>query len=608
MLSLIANPSFFLLQNPIPHLNCSFDPINYPKLYTRKRVVEYQKVVNTQLYICKKVVNFDCFDLKSSEFVENPIPHLSCFVYPINYPKLDTRKRVVNYPKVATTKLLFCKKVVNFGSFDLKRSEFKESLMSTRCTVQVYVGKKGGNFGCFDLKRSEVRENLMCSRCMSEGDRELEEKILEFMEKSEKPNRFPTKKELMNAGRIDLVEEIQERGGWFSLGWEDMESAVGEVGRVEESEIVAMEYDMEQFKRRQEGFGGSDVRASYPGVESAQSLPSLSSSGRSLITTSEEESGVEGILSRLQRERNHSLGIDMGINGRGPQTSSMDEGDHWNFQTSTSADRIDTGRNGSVMSGGSKKSASSDTNSYHNHYTKPDSWKVWSIQRAGCEISDFEAAEFSYKNVENEKAPSNSDDVAASKSLSGVKETNQDKIQTRLNQLESELSSALHSLRAVKEGTLIKGKDSSSNELKKLYDAWEFQENEVMHTKEKLRVIRAKLAIIEGKSSIMIGEWKNMEMFNQRRLEGARKALRLLRTTTIVWHNSASEVLLAGSYDGWTSQRKMEKSTSGIFCTSLRLYPGRYEIKFIVDGIWRVDPLLPVVHNNGHDNNLLIIT
>lgn len=40
----------------------------------------------------------------------------------------------------------------------------------------------------------------------------------------------------------------------------------------------------------------------------------------------------------------------------------------------------------------------------------------------------------------------------------------------------------------------------------------------------------------------------------QKRVNNARRALRLLRTALIVWTNSASEVLLAGSYDGWTTQ------------------------------------------------------
>lgn len=40
----------------------------------------------------------------------------------------------------------------------------------------------------------------------------------------------------------------------------------------------------------------------------------------------------------------------------------------------------------------------------------------------------------------------------------------------------------------------------------------------------------------------------------QKRIDDAHKALQLLRTACIVWPNSASEVLVAGSFDGWATQ------------------------------------------------------
>ena len=39
----------------------------------------------------------------------------------------------------------------------------------------------------------------------------------------------------------------------------------------------------------------------------------------------------------------------------------------------------------------------------------------------------------------------------------------------------------------------------------------------------------------------------------QKRIDDARRALRLLYSTCIVWPNPASEVLLAGSFDGWAT-------------------------------------------------------
>ena len=54
----------------------------------------------------------------------------------------------------------------------------------------------------------------------SEGDWGLEQEILELMRKSEKPEAFPSRKELVHGGRMDLVEAIAQKGGWLSLGWD----------------------------------------------------------------------------------------------------------------------------------------------------------------------------------------------------------------------------------------------------------------------------------------------------------------------------------------------------------------------------------------------------
>lgn len=48
------------------------------------------------------------------------------------------------------------------------------------------------------------------------------------------------------------------------------------------------------------------------------------------------------------------------------------------------------------------------------------------------------------------------------------------------------------------------GHESSSDDSRKLSDAWEFQEDEIMHAKNKLRSTRAKLAVLEGKMAMAI--------------------------------------------------------------------------------------------------------
>lgn len=58
----------------------------------------------------------------------------------------------------------------------------------------------------------------------------LEAEIYDFMEKSSKPNCFPTKEELIAAMRMDLVEAIVDHGGWLVYGWDLDDSADVEEG------------------------------------------------------------------------------------------------------------------------------------------------------------------------------------------------------------------------------------------------------------------------------------------------------------------------------------------------------------------------------------------
>lgn len=158
----------------------------------------------------------------------------------------------------------------------------------------------GQHFGLTEVRRAwkfgRNLDNSWCCWCkQSEGDIELEAEIMDFMAKSEKPTMFPTQDELMRAGRLDLVDAIKKRGGWYSLGWD--EEIVGD--NVEE----AMDFDIVEFQRRVESckesaslrkhyndtFSGddkedgfsSDVNSSSRNLDSLQ-LAASASLGRSL--------------------------------------------------------------------------------------------------------------------------------------------------------------------------------------------------------------------------------------------------------------------------------------------------------------------------------------
>ncbi|CAO2829154.1 unnamed protein product [Amaranthus hypochondriacus] len=410
----------------------------------------------------------------------------------------------------------------------------------------------------------------------------LELQLLEFMKNSKNPNKFPSRKELSDAGRLDLVQEIITRGGWMTMGW-------GPGGD-------------EDNKFSEDGFDTQNGY-SHNGAEGDANSDFCSSSGRPLIRmAAEDDTGIQGILNRLERQRNFNFGFKASKHKE--YVNEQDYGHHSQIQDVDSC-HLHTSETAFSRNGLN---------------TLSDTWRTWSIQRSGFPDTEFEAGEIDFGQCANQDTvnkPMN-DIVGVSTHISeaqhgtkyidcNYRETTQGDLKARLQHLEVELLSALRSLRSNSIDLSGKAKEHLSEDLRQLSDVSEFQENEIMNAQDKLRSLRAKLAVIEGKMALAIVDAQNILDEKQKRINDARIALQLLRTTCIVWPNSGSEVLLAGSFDGWSTQRKMTRSSTGIFSLCLKLYPGKYEIKFIVDGIWKVDPLRPIVTNNGFENNLLII-
>nr|XP_043624509.1 protein PTST homolog 2, chloroplastic isoform X2 [Erigeron canadensis] len=415
--------------------------------------------------------------------------------------------------------------------------------LKVRAQAGLLVVVKKDNFSGFkELKKKERfwvnKDRFLCKGSLeSDAELGLEQEILEFMKISKNPDDFPTKKELLEAGRVDLVNAIAKKGGWLSFGWDD-DSDSGD-----ESECGKQEFD--------------DLRDVHTRNVSSQLTNELaSSSGRPLETVVQDDAGIEGILHRLEKYRSLSFGISGEGNERGIYGLNKDNGSHRDLSTNVATD---------TYSG--KKSGRGD---YEDSIDKLMTTKDGELHKRRNEIDS-------------------------------------NYIKSRLQKMQSELSSAICLFRSKSETNNPDGHKYSSSELQHLSDTWEFQENEIMNAKDRLRSIRAELAVSEGKMALSIIEAHKLLEAKQKRIDSACRTLQILHTTCIIWPNSASEVLLAGSFDGWTTQRKMERSQTGIFSLSLKLYPGRYEIKFIVDGVWRVDPLRPIANNNGYENNVLII-
>lgn len=90
------------------------------------------------------------------------------------------------------------------------------------------------------------------------------------------------------------------------------------------------------------------------------------------------------------------------------------------------------------------------------------------------------------------------------------------------------------------------------------------------------------------------------------------KSVDALKTQEIpvYWIGMAENVQIMGSFDGWSQGEAMSMEYSGDygrFSATLKLRPGRYEIKFLVDGEWRLSPEYPTAGDGLTQNNILVV-
>ena len=73
-------------------------------------------------------------------------------------------------------------------------------------------------------------------------------------------------------------------------------------------------------------------------------------------------------------------------------------------------------------------------------------------------------------------------------------------------------------------------------------------------------------------------------------------------------YENAKEVMLSGTFNGWSRTMKMQKE-DGKWAYDLNLSPGKYFYKFIVDGQWITDPINKYIEQDfyGNKNSVLIV-
>lgn len=144
------------------------------------------------------------------------------------------------------------------------------------------------------------------------------------------------------------------------------------------------------------------------------------------------------------------------------------------------------------------------------------------------------------------------------------------------------------------------------------------KELELTQLKEQIEKEKLALSLLHNQTENEISKAEELVSEKETELLEAEEALSGLKEVEIQYSGEGETVELAGSFNGWLHKIPMEpqlsssivddptgSSTSQVWRTMLWLYPGVYEIKFVVDGDWRVDPEMELITHNDVHNNIL---
>ncbi|XAR69142.1 hypothetical protein NMG60_11000624 [Bertholletia excelsa] len=143
------------------------------------------------------------------------------------------------------------------------------------------------------------------------------------------------------------------------------------------------------------------------------------------------------------------------------------------------------------------------------------------------------------------------------------------------------------------------------------------KELELSQLKEEIENEKLALSRLQMKAEAEISKAQKCISDKDAELHDAEQGLSGLKEVQIEYWGDSEIVELAGSFNGWHHRIRMEAQSassisdpigsrkSRLWTTVLWLYPGTYEIKFIIDGHWRIDPQRESVTKGSIQNNVL---
>ncbi|KAK8444433.1 hypothetical protein SEVIR_9G135000v4 [Setaria viridis] len=345
---------------------------------------------------------------------------------------------------------------------------------------------------------------------------ELEEAIYDFMCRSAKPGAFPTREELVAAGRADLAAAVASSGGWLSLGW----SPAGAEGAAPRSSGGGHpDYPPETgvYHRDDLAPGSEDDSEWEEEEEDEADEEEVSPSGRQPEMEETKEvtlkAGIEGMLTRLQRDRERARPPPR-PEGRSDNGALAGNSGAPSHTAAGGRHSPRTPENGSVHGSHPQNGTLDGNNTLQS--SSNDAWQTWTLGKS--DLSDFEAAEVLpiesrrlSRHDEQDIALAQNDfhrssnGVAVSDYPSDGVDSERDEIHSRLQTLELDLSAALKTLRSRFDKVLSNmSNNNGATVLDDISDDWEFEETKVLQAQEELRSIRAKIAVLEGKMALEI--------------------------------------------------------------------------------------------------------
>ncbi|KAL5540787.1 hypothetical protein UlMin_042400 [Ulmus minor] len=142
------------------------------------------------------------------------------------------------------------------------------------------------------------------------------------------------------------------------------------------------------------------------------------------------------------------------------------------------------------------------------------------------------------------------------------------------------------------------------------------KELELSQLKQQIEIEKRALSFLQAKAETEISKAQKLVSEKDTELNAAEETLSGLVEVEIQYRGAGEIVEVTGSFNGWHHRIELEpqqsnitdpngSSKSKLWSTALWLYPGVYEIKYIVDGQWKIDPERESVTRGSITNNIL---